>query len=83
MAASEVMREQIFTIISNQIADNKPPETKIAYDRLISLGYSEFVTKQLIGQCVAVEIFNVMKHGKTFDEKRYISNLKQLPKEPV
>jgi hypothetical protein len=83
MASNEVMREQIFTIISNQIADNKPPETKITYDRLISLGYSEFVTKQLIGQCVAVEIFNVMKHGKPFDEKRYISNLKQLPKEPV
>lgn len=83
MAANEVMREQIFTIINNQIADNQPPETKITYDRLISLGYSEFVTRQLIGQCVAVEIFNVLKNGKPFDEKRYISNLKQLPKEPV
>jgi hypothetical protein len=49
---------------------------------LIKLGYNDFETKQLIGQCIAFEIFQIGKYQKPFDEKRYIKNLKQLPKEP-
>ena len=31
---------------------------------------------------IVVEIFDVVKHQKTFNESKYIKNLKQLPKEP-
>jgi len=82
MKVNTKLRDQIFKIIKNQITSNDPPETKITYDRLISLGYSEFETKKLIGQCVAVEIFTVIKEQKPFNEARYIKNLKQLPREP-
>ena len=82
MKQNEIVREQIFEIIRNQIKDNDPPDTKITYDRLKTLGYSDFETNQLIGQCVAVELFHVMKFKEPFDEKRYIKNLKNLPKEP-
>ena len=82
MESNEIVREQIFEIIKNQIKDNNPPETNQTYQRLIGLGYNDFETKQLIGQCVAVEIFDVLKNKKPFDTKRYIENLKQLPKEP-
>jgi len=58
------------------------PETRITYNRLTSLGYNEFETTQLIGQCIAVEIFDVLKHKKPFNKGRYIKNLNQLPKEP-
>jgi hypothetical protein len=34
METNEVLREQIFEIIKNQLRDNNPPETKAAYDRL-------------------------------------------------
>jgi len=37
---------------------------------------------QMIGQCIAVELFEIMKQRKTYDESRYIKNLKLLPKEP-
>ncbi|MCD4747707.1 MAG: hypothetical protein K8R58_15535, partial [Bacteroidales bacterium] len=77
METNEIFREQIFEIIKNQIKSNNPPETNLTYKRLINLGYNSFETKQFIGQCVAVEIFDVIKHGKPFDEKRYIKNLKQ------
>jgi hypothetical protein len=77
------LRDQIFDIIKNQIKSNDPAETKITYDRLIGLGYSEFETKQLIGQCVAVELFSVIKEQKPFNELRYIKNLAQLPNEPI
>lgn len=82
MKTNKILRDQIFEIIKNQIRNNNPPETNFTYQRLIDSGYNDFETKQLIGQCVAVEIFNIMKHSKPFDEKRYIRNLKQLPKEP-
>jgi len=82
MKLNTKLRDQIFEIIKNQIKSNDPPETKITYDRLISLGYSEVETKKLIGQCVAVEIFTVIKEQKPFNEARYIKNLKQLPREP-
>ena len=76
------LRDQIFEVIKNQIKANDPPETKITYDRLIASGYSDFETKQLIGQCVALEMFTVIKEQKPFNEARYVKNLKQLPKEP-
>jgi hypothetical protein len=82
MKLNEILRAQIFEIIRNQIKDNDPPETKITYNRLKTLGYSDFETNQLIGQCVAVELFQVMKFKEPFDEMRYITNLKNLPKEP-
>jgi hypothetical protein len=76
------LRDQIFEVITNQIKSDDPPETKITYDRLIALGYSEFETKQLIGQCIALEMFSVIKEQQPFNEARYIRNLKQLTKEP-
>ena len=82
MKSQEIIRNEIFQTIKNQLDANDPPETKINYDRLISLGFSEFETNQLIGQCVAVEIFNVLKHKKQFDKKRYIKNINKLPEEP-
>ena len=82
METNEIMREQIFEIIKNQMNENNPPETNKAFNRLIKNGYGEYEAKQLIGQCVAVELFNVLKHKKPFDEKRYSKNLNNLPKEP-
>ncbi len=82
METNELLREQIFEIIKNQIKANDPPETKATYDRLRKEGYDDFTTKQYLGQCVAVELFGVLKYQKPFDEKRYIKNLKALPKEP-
>ncbi len=82
MKINTQLRDEIFQVVNNQIKSNNPPDTKITYDRLIALGYSEFETHQLIGQCVAVEIFTVIKEQQPFNEARYIKNLKQLPKEP-
>lgn len=82
METNEVLREQIFKIVQNQLRDNKLRETHQTYIRLKSLGYTEYESKQLIGQCVSVEIYKVIKHQKPFDEIRYIKNLTALPKGP-
>lgn len=82
MKSNERVRKQIFEVIKNQIEGNDPPETKITYDRLRNEGYNDFQTKQLIGQCVAVELFQMLKFKEPFNHKRYLENLKYLPKEP-
>ncbi|MBE0427812.1 MAG: hypothetical protein IBX72_14355 [Nitrospirae bacterium] len=83
MKVNENLRNAIFEVIDNQINDNNPAETAITLKRLRDEGYSEFEPKQLIGQAVSVELFYVMKRNVSFNEARYIKNLKNLPKEPV
>lgn len=82
MEINETLMEQIFEIINTQIQKNDPPETKATFDRLLKQGYDDFHTRQLIGQCLAVELFGVLKHGKPYDNERYVRNLTALPKEP-
>lgn len=82
METNEELREQIFEIIKNQLRDNNPPETKETYDRLRKLGYDDFQTRQLIGQCLLVEIYDIIKLKKPYDNERYVKSLKALPKEP-
>jgi hypothetical protein len=82
MESNEKVREQIFEIIKTQIRNNTPPETKLTYDRLRKDGYDDYVTRQMIGQCLAVELFKVLKYKQAYDNDRYIRNLKALPKEP-
>ena len=82
MESNEIVREQILEIIKNQIASNTPPETKQTLKRLINLGYTDQDARMLIGQCLAVELFNVLKLKKPYNNDRYVSNLKKLPEEP-
>ncbi len=82
METNEILREQIFEIIKNQLKDNNPPETKYTYDRLIKSGFDDYQTRQMIGQCLTVELFDVLKFNNPYNNERYIKNLKALPKEP-
>ena len=82
MESNEIVRAQILQIVRNQIRANNPPETKQTFERLKALGHSDKDAKMYIGLCVAVEIFNLLKYKKPFEEARYIRNLKKLPEEP-
>ncbi|MBK6967328.1 MAG: hypothetical protein IPH20_26400 [Bacteroidales bacterium] len=81
METNEKAREQIFEIVKNQLRDNDPPETKETYDKLENQGFDDFQIKQMIGQCIAIELFDILKFGKPFSKERYIKNLKKLPKD--
>ena len=83
MESNEIVRKQILEIIKNQMKQNDPPETNLTYKRLTEQGFSDFEAKQYIGQCVAVELFEVFKNERLFDEKKFVANLKNLPKEPM
>jgi hypothetical protein len=83
MKVNENLRKAIFKTIDNQIRANDPAETVLTLKRLINEGYSEFEAKQLIGQALAVELFDAIKNKMPFNEARYIQNLKNLPAEPI
>ncbi|WP_289054745.1 hypothetical protein [Carboxylicivirga marina] len=82
MEVNEELREQIFEIVNNQLTNDDPPETKLTYDRLVNQGFDDFQTRQLIGQCLVVELFDVLKYKKPYNNERYVKSLKALPKEP-
>ena len=82
MESNEIIREQIFEIIKNQVESTTPPETKQTLKRLVDSGYSDQDARMLIGQCVAVELFSILKLEKLFNNGRYVSNLRKLPEEP-
>lgn len=83
MKVNKVLQQQFFEIVDNQINSNDPPEAKINFERLKKEGFSEYETKQLIGQCIALETFQIIKFGEEFNKERFIKNLNNLPKEPL
>ena len=80
MKGNEILGDQILEIVENQLKANDPPETRLIFDRLKEAGYNEVQIKQLIGSMM--EIIDVMKSGKKFNEERFVRNLKELPKGP-
>jgi hypothetical protein len=82
MEVNENLRNAILEVIDNQVNSNDPAETALTLKRLVNEGHSEFEAKQLIGQALAIELFDVMKRKVPFNEARYIKNLRNLPKEP-
>ncbi len=83
MDTNEEMREHIFEILNNQLRENDPPETKKTFDRLKKQGVDTFQAKQMMGQCLTIELFDVLKFGKPYNNNRYIKNLLALPNKPL
>lgn len=82
MKHNQRLKSVIIEVVENQIGSNDPPETKQTLDRLISEGYSKTEAKELIGNIVVTEIFEILKEGKPFDQKRYVNALNKLPEIP-
>ncbi len=81
--ANPILKASVLEVVNTQLKSGDPPETRQTFNRLIGEGISEEDAKIYIGQAVAIEIFNVMKHGETFNLVRYRNNLSRLPDEIV
>jgi len=82
MEENTYLKSAILEVVENQLQANDPPETRQAYDRLISEGYSEVEAKKLIGCVVSSEIFDVLKKQEPFNPERFAQALNELPKLP-
>ena len=74
--------EAIVEAIENQIRDGEPPETALTLARLMKGGESRENAMRLIGCAMTVELFNILKNNRPFDEQRYVQNLRRLPELP-
>ena len=72
----------ILEVAENQIRDNDPPETRQPLRRLVKEGFLREEAVELIGTIVVHELYNVLKQNETFDRKRFVAALRQLPKLP-
>lgn len=82
MKHQQRLKTAIIEVVENQLEANDPPEIKETLDRLVSEGYSSMESKELIGNVVVVEVFEVLKEGKPFDLDRYVAALQRLPEIP-
>jgi len=82
MEENTYLKSAILEVVENQLQANDPPETRQAYDRLISEGYSEVEAKKLIGCVVSLEVFDVLKKQEPFNPERFAKALNELPKLP-
>ena len=74
--------EAIITAVENQLAENKPPETKETLDRLMAEGETRENAMRYIASALVIEIFGALQNQEPYNEARYIKNLKGLPKKP-
>jgi len=82
MKHNEILRQEFIGVIEKQIKDNDPKETRVSYERLVGMGYTPEEAKTMLAQCLTVEMFNVIKYQKKFDEQRYVKSLRNLPNDP-
>lgn len=78
MKQNKRLQSAIIEVVDTQIALNDPPEINQTLDRLIAEGYSTDAAKELIGNVVVAEVFEVLNEGEPFDLKRYVAALNQL-----
>lgn len=73
------LKALIMEVVENQLKMDNPKCTKTTLTRLKNLGYSDQMSKEMIGSVVVEEIYYVMKQQTAFNEKRYCEKLSLLP----
>lgn len=77
------LHQAMMDIVDNQIRESDPPETAQTLRRLVDEGYPEHEAKRLIAAVVAIKVYGMLKHGKEFDDARFVDALDKLPELPL
>ncbi|MBW3694643.1 hypothetical protein EK599_02995 [Vibrio sp. T187] len=74
-----MQEEQLIEIIENQLEDGQPIKVKETLMRLVMTGTPREEAIQAMACALAIEVFDVMKNGAEFNQKRYSEHLDMLP----
>ena len=77
------LKKTILEVVDNQLKDNNPPCTRDVYEKLTNTGYSKSEAKDKIGAVVLTEIYDVLKMGQTFDEKKFKESLEEMLRQSI
>ena len=80
MSDEKTVRDGFLVAAANQVSSGDPPETKVAFERLMAEGHSESETLQLIGAALRVEMSRMIAESRPFDNARYAELLRNLPR---
>ncbi|KVX03079.1 hypothetical protein [Shewanella frigidimarina] len=76
---SYMTEETLIEVVENQIADGEPKKVKETLMRLVMTGTPRDEAIQMMACALAIEVFDVMKNGCSFNEIRYGQHLNTLP----
>ena len=79
---SEALLGAALEAVGNQLSENDPPETTQTLERLMAEGYSREDALALIARAMAIEIYEVVKTGLSYNQERYLGALNSLPELP-
>lgn len=74
-------KKLILEAVDNQINSPETPYVKEHYQRLVSEGIKKKEAKRMLGCLLAVEMWEMQKYDRDFDEMEYIKKLEKLPDE--
>lgn len=80
--SGQIAGEAMVEAVENQLRDNNPPETRHTLERLMVMGETRESAIRYIATALSVEVFEAMKNQTSYDEARYVMNLKGLPTLP-
>lgn len=80
--SEEAYYREGFKLVHRLVNANQPPEVKLAYDRMIKLGYTDEATIKAIIKCYANERFEELITKNPFDMERFIGYINNLPELP-
>lgn len=78
-AINERLTRAIHAVIDQQIAENDPPETLLAYERLLEDGFTHDEAYALIGQLIGMEMAEEIRGEGGLNMARYVAALEELP----
>lgn len=76
---NERLTKAIHAVIDQQIAEKNPPDTLLAYERLLDDGFSHEEAYSLIGHLVGMEIAEEIRGEGGLNMDRYVAALEELP----
>ena len=66
-------------VVGNQLAEDDPPETWEAAQRLVHLGYHRHEVLHMLASAVSDELFQLLQDKEPFDRERFLHALDALP----
>ncbi len=82
MKHNPMLKKTILQVVNNQLNANNPPETRQTFERLLSEGYSEKESKELIACVLLSEMHDMLKAEEKFNHQRFVDALNRLPELP-
>lgn len=76
---NERLTRAIYAVIDQQIAEKNPPDTLIAYERLLEDGFTHDEAYALIGHLVGMEMAEEIRGEGGLNMARFAAALEELP----